>query len=133
MSIEQELNQIYQQHGSLTPELIVDVARDKKHPLHDRFEWDDRKAGEAWRREQASSMIRSVQVTWTTDDSCEKVRRYHHIPLPEGSGYRDISDIQGDEFQAKLVLAVAEREWKRLHSKYATLSEFLALVRADVA
>lgn len=52
--------------GRLTPEEVVEVARDPRHPLHGRFEWDDQKAGHAYRLAQARSLIRSVEVVITT-------------------------------------------------------------------
>ena len=58
------LNAIHDEFGTLTPELVVDVARDPEHPLHSRFEWDDSIAAEKWRLEQAGQLLR---VTFRPD------------------------------------------------------------------
>lgn len=52
------LTDIYRARGELTPQLVVDEARPKDAPLHDRFEWDNKVAGEAYRRVQAQQLIR---------------------------------------------------------------------------
>ena len=45
----------------LEPRAVVDEARPESSPLHDHFEWDDIKAGEAHRRQQARLLIRSIE------------------------------------------------------------------------
>ena len=50
--IAQELERIARSapDGVLTPSAVVESARDEGSPLHDKFEWDDGVAAEAWRR-----------------------------------------------------------------------------------
>jgi hypothetical protein len=50
-----------QRRGRLTAQELVDLARPADHPLHADFEWDDAKAGEAYRRKQASILIKMVR------------------------------------------------------------------------
>lgn len=46
----------------LTPETVVDAARDPSSTLHDQFQWDDSIAGEAYRLQQARALIKRVRV-----------------------------------------------------------------------
>lgn len=46
----------------LTPETVVEAARDPRSPLHSQFEWDDGTAGEAYRIQQARALIKRVRV-----------------------------------------------------------------------
>jgi len=46
----------------LTPETVVEAARDPRSPLHSQFEWDDEAAGEAYRIQQARALIKRVRV-----------------------------------------------------------------------
>lgn len=46
--------------GKLTPETVVEAAKDVKNPLHDEFEWDDTVAGHLFRVEHARKLMRSV-------------------------------------------------------------------------
>lgn len=50
------------QGGAVSPRSVVEVARDPANILHGFFEWDDARAGEAFRLVQAQGLIRSVKI-----------------------------------------------------------------------
>jgi hypothetical protein len=132
--LRSHLHQIHSEFGRLTPELLVDVARDEGHPLHGRFEWDDSIAGERWRRHQAHELIQSVRVVWApaTESSGPKtVRAFHAVRSEDGHVYKPVEDVVQDDFTRQLVLADMEREWKQLLRRYEQFEEFLAMVRRD--
>ena len=62
-----ELARINRQYGALTAVAVVDESRDEDAVLHLAFEWDDEKAGEWYRHDQARRLIRSLVVV--NDDS----------------------------------------------------------------
>ena len=129
-----ELKAIHTKHGKLTPELVVTEARKPSHPLHSRFEWDDKVAGEAYRKVQARDLIQSVRCVYreaTETDPAEDVREWHSVRRPDGFVYEPIDAIAADPLAAAMLLRDAEREWKALHRRYAHLEEFISLVRAD--
>lgn len=128
------LQAIYDQHGQLTPELVVEAARPPDSPLHDRLEWDDSKAGESWRRSQASELIRSVRIAYTKPDGKPgEVRGFFAVRTEEGYGYHPTDKAANDPFLTRLALADMEREWKTLRAKYEAFAEFWQLVRDDLA
>jgi hypothetical protein len=130
-----ELLAVRGQHGKLTPQIVVDVARDPGHPLHSRFEWDDTVAGEAWRRQQAHELIRKVKVVYqeATESAPEKeVRGFIAIPSPEGHVFDPVEEVVEDPFRRQLTLNTMEREWKSLLKRYQEFEEFLSMVRQDV-
>ena len=134
MSLREQLQDIYDQHGHLTPALVVDEARSKTHPLHDRFEWDNKTAGEAWRRQQAHELIRSVRVTYrdaTETDPASDVRAWHAVRSEDGHVYEPAEKVAEDPLIAAMVLRDMERQWKELHRRYGMFSEFVAMVRGD--
>jgi hypothetical protein len=57
-----ELARIHSEHGRLTPYLVVNEARPEDAPLHPAFEWRDDIAAEEFRRVQARSLIKTVEV-----------------------------------------------------------------------
>ncbi len=64
-AIVDELSKLYEKHGGLKPEVVVDWA--ESHPdsaLHSRFEWDDTVAGREYRLWQAREIITEVRVTY---------------------------------------------------------------------
>ena len=46
----------------MTATAVVDAARPSGSQLHRYFEWDDIKAAESWRHEQARHLLRSIEV-----------------------------------------------------------------------
>ena len=56
-----EILEVKQKEG-LTAESIVEKAKSKKSNLHNLFEWDDTKAGEFWRMQQARVLINEVKI-----------------------------------------------------------------------
>lgn len=134
MNLREQLQVIYDDHGRLTPAIVVDEARVKGHPLHSRFEWDNRIAGEAWRQEQAAALIRSVRVVYRKPDSDKRleVRSWHSIAGPEGHSYEPTEKVTSDPVLRAIVLRDMEREWRALHGRYSDFEEFLTMVRADL-
>lgn len=133
--LRQQLDAVRQRHGRLTPELVLDVARDPDHPLHARFEWDDSVAAERYRREQAHELIVSVRVTYQPERGRPRdVRRYLPVPRPDSRqpDYQDVSTIAADPIASAVVLAMFEREWKALRKRYGHLVEAMDIVRRDL-
>ena len=132
MSLRDHLQAIYDQVGHLTPAVVVDEARAEDHPLHDRFEWDDKVAGEAHRRSQAHEMIRSVKITYVKGDASPRtVRAFHAVRSEEGHRYEPAEKVAADPFLSRLVLSDMEREWKQLRRRYEEFEEFWTLIRGD--
>lgn len=134
MSLRDQLQTIYDQHNRLTPQLVVDEARPDDHPLHNRFEWDDEIAGEAWRRHQAHELIRSVKIVRKDDSGREypKVRAFHALRLDDGISYEPLDSIIDNEFQVRLLLSDMRREWRTLKARYDQFHEFWQIVKGDV-
>lgn len=126
----------YQKHGELTPQIVVDEARPKGAPLHERFEWNDKLAGESYRRVQAAHLIRSVRIEYI-DKSGESrdVRGFHAIrdAEPEKAGYVPTEEIIQDELSLKILLKQCERDIADLKSKYGHLKEFALLLQEAAA
>lgn len=89
--------------GTLRPADVVNAARDPAHPLHERFQWDDAKAAEAHRLDQARSLIKSVKVEITTTTRRIRAVAYVHDPaLPRGeAGYTHVARVRSQEELAR--------------------------------
>jgi len=120
--------------GVLTPEAVVDAARDSTHPLHSRFEWDDSVAAEKYRREQAHVLIQKAKVAYRSDGDGPPrlVRKFVAIQAGEGHVFDPVEEVAEDPFRTKLALANMEREWKTLRRKYEEFAEFVEMVRRDL-
>ena len=127
----------YKKHGDLTPEIVVDEARPKGAPLHDRFEWDNKIAGEKYRLVQARDLIRSVQIEFISTSTGERhfVRGFHsrRESGQDTGGYQPTEEIVQDEVSMRLLLKQCEREIADLKRKYGHLAEFADMMRKAIA
>lgn len=131
------LEGVRSEFGSLTPRFVVDSARPVESPLHSRFEWDDEVAGEAWRREQAGALIRSVTVTYAEGVGGPRdVRAFVSVRAgesPHSATYVPTGEALVSDFTRRLVLADCEREIAALKSKFGHLKEFAAILARAAA
>lgn len=127
----------YEETGELTPQLVVDKARPKGAPLHDRFEWNDKVAGEKYRLVQAQALIRSVRVTFTDKSgTSQSIRGFYsnrEAGDPERQGYRPTEEIVEDDLALKMLLRDMERDIAELKRRYGHLAEFADMMRAAIA
>jgi hypothetical protein len=111
--------------GLASPQKIVDAARANDSPLHDAFEWDNKRAAESYRREQARSLVQSFELVFesgrrlpamvsvrVTDEDGKKRR-----------GYMDTSEAMESADLRTQVLRGALGQLITLQEKYKTLSE----------
>lgn len=118
----------------LTPANLVDASRPEDAPLHKEFEWDDAKAAESYRREQARLMICNLTITIEKDDDEPKEVRAWYSLQP---GYRTNSEpyvstvrILSDDDQRAMLLAKAKSEMKAFRYKYSQLTELANVFKA---
>lgn len=130
MSVKESLQAIYDQNGTLTPEMVVAEARAKDHPLHAHiFDKPPKDAAEAWYRHKAHDLIQSVRVVYRdASDHEQSVRAFHAVRSEEGYVYKPTDEVVTDPFLARLVLADMEREWKALRTRYERFQEFWQMV-----
>jgi hypothetical protein len=133
MNLRDHLQTIYDEHGKLTPKLVVDEARDPKHPLHNRFEWDDGIAAERYREEQARGLIRLLRVGYRNADGDQgHVRSYHSVRTQEGYSYEPVEKIIESPMLTKILLADMRRDWQALKRRYERFEEFARMIRNDL-
>jgi hypothetical protein len=136
MSLASELQAICDEHGQLTPSLVVDAARPEDHPLHGRFEWDDQIAGEAHRRDQAKALIRRVRVVYRQADDRQPARsvRQYHAVMREGEpvAYEPAEAVAADPAARELLLRQMQRDWQALRRRWGAFTEFAELVKRDL-
>lgn len=112
----------------LTPQKLVDIARDDGHVLHGYFEWHDGVAAERYRQQQARQLIQSVKVRIVTaPEKVTHVRAIMSIPADAQAGevrprYALTSDIATDEVAQGRIKEQAIVELARLRRKYDALA-----------
>ncbi len=67
----------------LTPERVLDDARDPSAPTHAAFEWDDQRAAHEHRLSQARRLIGAVVTVVPSREGEKEFRAFLHVETPE--------------------------------------------------
>ena len=147
--VGQELEAIQEEHGMLTPVHVVAAARAESSPLHKLFTWDDTKAGELHRQNEARFILRNLRIEYVRTsqaDEPKQVRAIVSVPfVPLTTDESDESDGDDEQPERRMVylstslalrnpqqrsylLAQAKRDLESWRNRYATLKEFDGVV-----
>lgn len=117
-----DAQRVYEELGNteITAKEILEKAKNPNSELHKLFEWDDRKAAEKYRLQQAGNIVRNL--VFVTDDEKEEPIRVFHIST-EPKKYKPTKLIlqQPDEYRA--LLQRAKDELYAFQRKYKSLVE----------
>lgn len=110
----------------ITPQEVLEKARNADSELHKCFEWDDSIAAEKYRLQQARHII--MCLVYKKTEKSEPLRVFHITT--ETNTYQPVQKflIQEDEYQSLLKRAIAELEAFR--KKYHTISELEVIFEA---
>lgn len=120
---DKELERLHDLHGALTPDLILEEAKDEQSPLHSYFEWDDSVAAQKYRRQQAYDLLLAAKFVEVLVEQrgnrqvvVEKMTD-HRVWLNAGRGTRKF--MRRDE-----VLSEAEMRQQFIQRKLAELTSW---------
>lgn len=125
--------EIRQNSGKLTPELVVDYARPKESVLHNDFEWRDEVAAEKYRQGQARQMIGAIRIT--SEDTQEPVRAYVNVTVvapdePPVRSYMPMKEVLEHPDLHSQMMADAFRDAQSFKQKYNTLERLKPVMDA---
>ena len=123
-----ELTRIYDEKGELRAEDVVEESRPLSAPLHNCFEWDDEKAAEKYRKQQAETIIRCVVVREEHEESAAPVgvRALVHAQ----GAYHPINVVVNRVDMMDELLRTALREAEVYRNKYEMLLELKPIFNA---
>ena len=108
-------------NGELQPQHVVEAAKDRRHPLHKHFEWDDKKAADAFRLDQARSIIRIVRTQIEPDEP--PVRAFYSVKDDSGQRYRAVETVMSSASLQLALLKAAERDLKAFQNRYRAIKD----------
>lgn len=112
--------------GRILPAVVVNESRPDEAPLHPIFEWNDFRAAELHRQEQARQIVRSVFVVHETKTEPDHgpVQVYVHVRDDEGEGcYMTTSRVMSDDDLRAQAIADALALFKGVKRRFEHLSE----------
>ena len=125
--LESTLGQLEKQKGMILPKDLVDIARHEDSPIHEMFEWDDSKAAQEYRLQQARQMIREVRV----EIEGKTTQAYYNVKVQErepSQGYVSVTRILADEQMSQSLIKDALREIDHWQKRYETLEQLKGLI-----
>jgi len=79
--------------GLVSPDALVEAAKEKTHPLHKLFTWDDTEASAKFRLSEAGSLLRSIEITYL--ELPEQPRRAFEILSRKRTGSSEVRTLYG--------------------------------------
>lgn len=124
--------------GTLTAKNLVDVSRPADAPLHKEFVWDDSKAAELYREEQARYVISAVCITAINEsgEQSPPTRAYVVVPPePEeddghANTYTHINVVLQSSSMTDRYLNDALKQLEAFRRKYASIKQFSNVISA---
>ena len=114
--------------GELTPPAVLDAARASRHVLHQHFEWDDSVAANAYRVDQARTLIRCVEiVSEATGD--DPVQAFISITDKAGTSYRTMQAVLDSVELQVAALRQAERDMDAFTKRYRMIEDVCDLIK----
>lgn len=137
----EELDRIRNKNGILKPEMVVEESRDENAILHKCFQWDDTKAADLWRKEQARKLITNITCIVVNETVECRIRAYVNVTQdekPERS-YIPTTEAILDNTAYIDLWCQAKAEMESFITKYQQISELngvkaemLAALNAEV-
>jgi hypothetical protein len=126
----EHIESLIEKNGEVTPKMLVDDARPEDALLHPCFEWNDQKAAEQYRRDQAKNMISNLVTVSVKEES----------PHPQAPAFVNVRERNesatyicttvalSNEKTKEQVLKNAKMELDMFRRKYETLIDVSKLL-----
>jgi hypothetical protein len=132
--VGERIEQIRESNGGrIRPDDIVNDARAKSSPLHRAFEWNNAKAAEAYRLEQARFMLGAIVIVHEAAPNVGPVRAFVNIREGTQQSYTSTEDAMTVPDLRRQVIARALREakeWRRRYQQYTELGTVFSAIDA---
>lgn len=112
----------FEEMGSadITPEKVLEIAKDENTELHKCFEWDDNKAAEKYRLQQARSIIQFLIIKPDKKDD-PQIRVFQISSEPQT--YQPIRVFVENKDEYTMLLKRAKVELTTIRNRYKQLAE----------
>ena len=130
MKFSADASKCYEEVNSLekiTPEAIVDYARDESTELHKCFQWDDAQAAESWRKQQARMIVSSFTVVVQKSET--ESQTYRLIEHDETTkDYKPVVFTVRNDGEYARLLKQAKAELAQFRQRYKKITELSEVI-----
>jgi hypothetical protein len=127
----ERLKEIGERAGGITPRNVVDDARSDNSPLHKCFEWNDAKAADEYRLEQARGLIGSLVVVKVNDAPVlRETRAFLHVSVDTPQYVPTEVALSTPDMRAEILQRAKEEiiRWKDRYSAYAEFGKVVEVI-----
>jgi hypothetical protein len=131
-----ELDRLATEHGGrITPRVVVDAARSVASPMHNVFEWDDVRAAELYREDQARHVLHSIRILKREEGKRDVEILHAFVNLTEQVGddkqraYVPLARVLSDEDLLNQAVNNALAELRAFEDRYASFDKIARAVR----
>lgn len=115
---KQELMRINDKFGQVDPRTVWRENESPDAPIHNRFEWDDGRASDLYRDEQARAIIRTVKIQVSPIESAPA---FVNVVCETGTTYMPTRDVVEIPEIWEQVIADAVRDLRGIHKRLDSL------------
>jgi hypothetical protein len=121
--------------GRLTPRVYVDAARPSESPLHPTLEWDNLRAAELYREDQARHVIRCIRVATPNEKGEQEQRRVfvnviESVDGEDQNGYAPLARVLSSDDLRQQLIVQARRDLAAFKKRYAELADLVSVADA---
>lgn len=129
------LEELRRENGTLNKFILLDSSRDKDALLHGCFEWNDSKAAEAYRLDQAQHFISNIVCVMAESEEKEPMQFRAFVNVAdqahsEKGSFVPIVEALSQEGYRQIVLKNALSELKTFKEKYSQFKELAKVFTA---
>lgn len=113
--------------NNLTPEAVLNIAKDENSSLHNLFEWNDEIAAEKYRLSQARQIIQQIVVVNNHPNAEAREIRAFVTESKNNGHYQLITTVIEDPITYEVLIKRAKLELQAFKDKYKSIVEFKEL------
>lgn len=92
-----ELQRIQKEYGELTPKNVLEASRNPDALFHKYFEWNDTKAAEAHRLQQARILLNNVEIRVVSSGKDVVIPVFEHVKTEEKNTYKTFMSFDTED------------------------------------
>lgn len=129
-AVGEQLTRIRKARGKLTPYDVVQEARRESNVLHAYFEWDNEKAAEQYRTQQARHLIACVVLVEHEEYEVKSpIRAFVNISEGADSSYEPVIDVLSDDQMREAALEQLQSSLDQHKEKMEVFEELSEVVQ----
>ena len=111
----------------LNAQNLVNVSRSEDAPMHKAFEWNDAKAGEEWRKQQARTYINHLEIVIDEDNKDLPITRAF-VQYKKDENYENIVTVLSDPAKSNSFFEMGMKMLKDFKKRYGEVKEFAKVI-----